>query len=140
MGHPSARGSDGKIVTDNLIASDAFERLRQATASRPAELVELCREYLTEARQTLAQLRKAFTLKHAEELRNRAHYLKGSSMVMGAIVVTQCCASLEAMGKTGDFSETERMLDQTATALDAVAKEYVNRLGPDALPARESVA
>ena len=54
------------------------------TASRPAELVELCREFLTEARLTLAQLRNTFTLKQSEELRNRAHYLKGSSMVMGA--------------------------------------------------------
>lgn len=132
-------GSDTKIVTDNL-ASDAFERLQQATASRPAELVELCRDYLTEARQTLAQLRNAFTLKQADELRNRAHYLKGSSMVMGAIVVTQCCASLEAMGKTGDFSETERMLDQLSTALDAAEQEYVRRLGPDVLPAKGSAA
>src|SRR5271167_3828976 len=88
-----------RIVTDNLIAPDAFEQLKRATVSRPGELVELCREYLTEARQTLAQLRNAFTLKQAEELRSRAHYLKGSSMLLGAVYVTKCCASLEAMGK-----------------------------------------
>ncbi|HZL66683.1 MAG TPA: Hpt domain-containing protein [Candidatus Limnocylindrales bacterium] len=127
-------------MTDNPITSDVFERLRQATASRPAELVELCRDYLTEARQTLAQLRNAFTLKQANELRNRAHYLKGSSMVMGAIVVTQCCASLEAMGRNGDFGEAGRMLDQLSTALDAVEQEYVNRLGPDVLPAKGPAA
>jgi len=133
-------GSDAKIVTDDLIAFDAFERLRQATASRPTELVELCREYLIEARQTLAQLRNAFTLKQADEVRNRAHYLKGSSMVMGAIVVTQRCASLEAMGKTGDFWETGPMLDQLSAALDAVEQEYVKILGPDVLPAKGSAA
>ena len=140
MGQHALRGSDAKIVTDNHIASDAFERLRQATASRPAELVELCRDYLTEARQTLAQLRNAFTLKQAHELRNRAHYLKGSSMVMGAISLTQCCASLEAVGRNGDFGEAGRMLDQLSTALDAVEQEYVNRLGPDVLPAKGPAA
>ena len=133
-------GGDAKLVTDNPIASDVFERLRQATASRPAELVELCRDYLTEARQTLAQLRNAFTLKQANEFRNRAHYLKGSSMVMGAIVVTQCCAGLEAMGRNGDFSEARRMLNQLLAALDAVEQEYVNRLGPDVLPAKGPAA
>jgi HPt (histidine-containing phosphotransfer) domain-containing protein len=122
-------------VTDNLIASDVFERLQKAMASRPLELVELCRDYLTEARRTLAQLRSAFALKQADELRNRAHYLKGSSMVIGAVSVTQCCASLEAMGKTGDFREVGPMVDQTSAALDAVEQEYVKKLGPDVLPA-----
>ena len=139
MGQRALRGS-ATIVTDNLIDPDAFEQLQRATASRPAELVDLCREYLTEARQTLAELRNAFTLKHAKELRNRAHYLKGSSMLLGAVYVTKCCASLEAMGKKGDFSETEHMLDQTAAALDAVEHEFVKRLGPDVLPAKGSAA
>ncbi len=105
------------------------------TASRPAELVELCRDFLTEARVTLAQLRNTFTLKQSEELRNRAHYLKGSSMVMGAAKVTRCCASLEAMGKTGNVSEAESVLDELAAALKAVEQEYAKILGPEVLPA-----
>jgi HPt (histidine-containing phosphotransfer) domain-containing protein len=125
-------------VTDNLIASEVFERLQQMMASRPMELVELCRDYFTEARQTLAQLRNAVALKQAGELRNRSHYLKGSSMVIGAVGVTQCCASLEAMGKTGDFSDTGPMLDRLSVALDSVEQEFVKRLGPDVLPAKGS--
>ncbi|MGB8768339.1 MAG: Hpt domain-containing protein [Candidatus Korobacteraceae bacterium] len=127
-------------MADSPISSETFERLLQATASRPAELVELCREYLVEAGQTLAQLRNAFTLKQAEEFRNRAHYLKGSSMIMGAIAVTQYCATLEAMGENGDITDAEHMLDQLSAALDAVAREYVKRLGPGVLPARGSAA
>jgi HPt (histidine-containing phosphotransfer) domain-containing protein len=127
-------------VNQNLIVSDAFERLQQAMAAKPAELVDLCRDYLTEARETLAQLRNAFTLKQSEELRKRAHYLKGSSMLLGAVGVTKCCASLEAMGRSGDFNGTEHMLDQTSAALDAAEREYVRRLGPDVLPARGSAA
>jgi HPt (histidine-containing phosphotransfer) domain-containing protein len=127
-------------VNENPIASDVFERLQQAMAAKPAELVDLCRDYLTEARQTLAQLRNLFTLRQTQELRSRAHYLKGSSMLLGAVYVTKCCASLEAMGKKGDFSETERTLDETAAALDAVEYEFVKRLGPDVLPSRGSAA
>lgn len=110
------------------------------TASRPAELVEICREFLTEAGKTLAQLRNAFTLKQAEELRDRAHYLRGSGLVVGAIGVTQCCASLEAMGKNGNLSEAEAILDQLSAALQAVEQEYVKLLGPGVLPGKGPAA
>lgn len=133
-------GSVAKLVTDKLIASDAFERLRQMTASRPVELVEICREFLSEAGKTLAQLRNAFTLKQAEELSNRAHYLKGSSLILGAIGVTRCCASLEAMGKMGNWSEAEAELEQLSAALQAVEQEYVKVLGPGVLPGRGPAA
>jgi HPt (histidine-containing phosphotransfer) domain-containing protein len=131
-------GGDENLVTDNVIASDVFARLQQATASQPAQLVELCREYLTEAGRTLAQLRKAFTLKQADELRNRAHYLRGSSMLVGATHVTECCASLEAMGRSGDFDQTERTIEEMSAALDAVKQELVKILGPEVIPAKES--
>ena len=110
------------------------------TAARPAELVEICREFLTEAQRTLAQLRNAFTLKQAEELRNRAHYLKGSSMIMGAVGVTQCCTSLEAMGKNGNLNEAGPVLDQLSTVLKAVEQEFAKILGPEVLPAEGSAA
>ena len=131
-------GGNENFVTDNLIATDVFSRLQQATASQPGQLVELCREYLTEARQTLAQLRKAFTLKQADKLRNRAHYLRGSSMLVGATRVTQRCASLEAMGKNAEFSQTEQELDEMSAALDAVEQELVKMLGPEVHPAKGS--
>jgi HPt (histidine-containing phosphotransfer) domain-containing protein len=127
-------------VTDNLISVDTFNRLRQMTASRPAELVEICHEFLNEAQRTLAHLRNAFTLKQAEELRNRAHYLKGSSMIVGAVGVTQCCTSLEAMGKKGNLNEAEPVLEQLSGALKAVEQEFVKILGPEVLPVEESAA
>ena len=127
-------------MTDNLISVDTFDRLRQMTAARPAELVEICHEFLTEAQRTLAQLRNAFTLKQAEELRNRAHYLKGSSMIVGAAGVTQCCTSLEAMGKRGNLNEAEPVLEQLSGALKAVEQEFVKILGPEVLPVEGSAA
>jgi HPt (histidine-containing phosphotransfer) domain-containing protein len=127
-------------VTDNLISVDAFDRLRQMTAARPAELVEICHEFLMEAHRTLAQLRNAFTLKQAEELRDRAHYLKGSSMIVGAVGVTQCCTTLEAMGKKGNLNEAGPVLDQMSAVLKAVEQEFVKILGPEVLPVEGSAA
>ena len=133
-------GSQNQIVTENLIASDVFERLQQAMASKPAEFVELCRDYLTEARRNLVEMRSAFAARQGSELRERAHYLKGSSLIIGAAGVTRCCASLEAMGKQSDFRETERMLEQTSAVLDAVEQELMKRLGPEVVPAKGSAA
>ncbi|MGB7554835.1 MAG: Hpt domain-containing protein [Candidatus Korobacteraceae bacterium] len=138
MGNIRRVGRRENPVTDTLIALDVFARLQQATASQPGQLVELCREYLSEAAQTLAQLRKASTLQQADELRNRAHYLRGSSMLVGATRLTQCCANLEVMGRNGDFRETEQVLDETSAALDAVEQEFVKMLGPEVLPAKRS--
>ena len=127
-------------MTDSLIISDVFEQLQQAMASKPAEFVELCRDYLAEARRNLVEMRSAFAARQGGDLRDRAHYLKGSSLIIGAVGVTRCCASLEAMGKNGDFRETSRMLEQTSATLDAVEQELLKRLGPEVIPARGSAA
>ncbi len=109
-------------------------------ASKPAEFVALCRDYLAEARRNLVEMRSAFASKQAGDLRERAHYLKGSSLIMGAVGVTRCCADLEAMGKNSDFRQTERMLEQTSATLDALEAEFVKRLGPDVVSAKGSAA
>jgi len=109
-------------------------------AGNPAEFLELCRDYLTEARQVLAALRVAFAQRRAEELRNGAHYLKGSSQLLGAIALTQCCARLEETGRKADFSEAGALLEQASAVLQEVEQEYVRRLGTGVLPAKGSAA
>ena len=56
-------------------------------------------------------------------------------MLVGATRVTQCCASLEAMGKNADFSNTEQEYEEMSAALDAVQQELVKTLGSEVLPA-----
>ncbi len=125
-------------MTDDSIASDVFNRLQQATAATPAELAYLYRDYLAEARQALLQLRLAWAEKDAEKLRDRAHYLRGSSLIVGATVIARCCSSLELMGRNSEFRETVLVLDQTSAALDAVEAELTRRLGPDVVPVEGS--
>ena len=127
-------------MTKECIASDVFDRLQKATAADPAELAGLCRDYLSEARSTLAQLRRALAQKDAGHFRDRAHYLRGSSLVLGATEIARCCAALEHMGRNSEFREAEPLLDQASAALDAVQTELAKRLGPPVFPVEGSAA
>ena len=42
-----------EFTMESVILPEVFDRLRQATAKDPAVLVDLCREYIEEARKTL---------------------------------------------------------------------------------------
>lgn len=127
-------------MNESPLILSTFDRLRQATAKDPAVLTELCRDYITEARTALAQLHEALASKDATVLRDRAHYLKGSSMMIGANVLSQCCATLERMGRDSDFAATEQMLEQVEIALAEVELELTKQVGPAVLPAEGSAA
>ena len=119
---------------------DIFARLQQATAGQPDVLAELCRDYLAEARTTVAQLREAITKGDAAMVRDRAHYLKGSSMMLGAQEVSQSCATLEAMGRDSNLTEAEPEVEKVLFALQRVEIVLSEVVGPAALPAEGSAA
>ena len=95
---------------------------------------------MPEARNTLAQLQEAFQVKDAKAFRERAHYLKGSSLMVGAQELSQTCATLERMGRDSDFRGAEATLEQTATALRKVEAELSKQVGPAVIPAEGSAA
>jgi len=123
-----------------VIAQEVFERLRQAAAADPGVLAELCREYVAEARSTMVRLRQALAQRDAAELRERAHYLKGSSLMIGAKILAQCCTTLEQMARDSDLQAAEPVLGQAMAALKAVEDELTRELGPVVLPAEGSAA
>jgi HPt (histidine-containing phosphotransfer) domain-containing protein len=116
------------------ITRDIFDRLRQATADKPEVLAELVRDYLSEARTTLEQLRAAVSVEDAATVRERAHYLKGSSMMIGAGPLSRSCATLEQMGRDGDLQDAQAVWQQTVQALDAVESELSSELGSTVVP------
>lgn len=127
-------------VTDQPIAPDVFGRLQTATGADPGELAGLCRDYLAEARRSLAHLRSALANRDAGRFRDRAHYLRGSSLVMGATVVAHCCTLLEQMGLNSDLHDAAPLLEQTSQALDAAQAELAQRLGASVVPVDDSAA
>lgn len=127
-------------VSEAVLAREIFDRLRQATAGDSGVLAELCREYVGEARATVDNLRQALSAGNAAEFRERAHYLKGSSLMIGARQLAQYCATLEQMGKDSDLTAAGAVLEQAVAALRAVEEELTRDLGPVALPAEGSAA
>lgn len=127
-------------MSEAVLAREIFDRLRQATAGDGDVLAELCREYVAEARATIANLRHALSEGNAAEFRERAHYLKGSSLMIGARQLAQDCATLEQMGRDSDLTAAGPALEQAVAALRAVEEELARDLGSIALPAEGSAA
>ena len=127
-------------MNDRVLDRDIFGRLQQATAAQPKVLEELCRDYVAEARITFSQLRDALAQNNPAGVRDRAHYLKGSSMMLGAHKLSQCCAALEKMGRDSDLAGANPVLEETLTALKAVESELAEIVGPAVIPAEGSAA
>ena len=127
-------------VNETTIASEIFDQLQQAMACDPAGLTELYRDYLADARQALRMLRNAVQQKQADEVRSKAHRLKGSSLVLGATAVAQCATALEEMGRQADVQGASAMLERTLQALQEVQAELSRRLGAGVVPADETAA
>ena len=108
--------------------------MRQAAANNPEMLVELCRDYIAEARTAVAEIRVALDAKDAARLRDRAHYLKGSSMMMGATELSQRCSRLEQMGRDSDLTGSESEYTGAVSALKEVEAELQHELGGAVLP------
>ncbi|MCX6579590.1 MAG: ATP-binding protein [Candidatus Aminicenantes bacterium] len=72
-----------------------------------------CRMFLDEIPDIAAKLDRALSKKDFEELRKRAHYLRGSAAMIGADRVAQYAARLEKVsGEVGSFREARRLLYQ----------------------------
>lgn len=106
-------------------------------ADDPGGLADLYRQYLTEAGRTLHELRNAFVQKDGEMLRRHAHYLKGSSQVVGVPEVARRCAVLEELGSRADFGQAEQALATTSAAIATAQQELVRRLGALVIPAED---
>ena len=128
------------VVAEAVLAREIFDRLRQATAGDTSVLAELCGEFIAEARSTIGNLRNALAENNAAEFRERAHYLKGSSLMIGAQQLSQSCATLEQMGRDSDLSSAGPVLDKAVAALKAVEEELAKDVGPVVLPAEGSAA
>lgn len=129
-----------EALNDEVLNRDIFDRLKSSTAAQPAVLAELCRDYLTEAQATVVQLREAMAQQNAARIRDRAHYLKGSSMMLGAREVSEACASLEMMGRSSNLAGAGSALEDIAAALQRVEAELARIVGPSVLPAEGSAA
>lgn len=124
--------------TETPLTAEVFDQLRQAMAADKTGFTELYREYLADAWHTLELLKEA-TLHRHDEIRQRAHYLKSSSLVLGAHKVARLAGMLEEKARTSVTTDDDA-LDQIADALREVQAELAGRLGNGVLPADQTAA
>ena len=93
--------------TETPLTAEVFDQLQQAMAADKTGFTELYREYLADAWHTLDLLREAAPHR-IEEVRQRAHYLRSSSLVLGA---------------PGKVKRTLTAIDQST--IDMYARRYV---------------
>lgn len=127
-------------MNETILASEVFDRLQEAMASDRAGLTELYRDYLADAWQTLRMLSEAVQQRQDNEVFAKAHYLKSSSLVLGARAVARWAAALEEMGRNANISEAVDAVEQTGHALREVQAELSAHLGAGVIPAGQAAA
>ena len=139
-GGSSLRNGTPRPVKETTLQSAVFDQLRAAMTADPAGLAALYRDYLADAWQSFQILRESVLQRKFAKVQERAHYLKSSSLVLGAHGVARHATRLEDAAIAGDFSELGGVLDDMQNTLRDVQLELVDRLGPSVLPAGETAA
>jgi hydroxypyruvate isomerase len=125
-------------VKETPLTAEVFDQLRQAMAADQTGFTELYRDYLADAWHTLDLLKEAAPERLAE-VSQKAHYLKSSSLVLGARVVARLAGTVEENALTSVMTDKDA-LDQIADALREVQTELAKRLGNGVLPADKTAA
>lgn len=89
---------------------------------RPQQLQSICDAYLREARSVVSQLQAAAAVGDLEKIREKAHYLKGSSELVGAKRLTTICRQLQ--NSTASPRSVAPLLREMGTALVAAATAF----------------
>lgn len=116
-------------MKEDVLVPEVFGCIQQAMATDPRGLVELCNDYLVDARKTLELLREDLRRRDAEQLRTHAHYLKGSSQVIGTKRIAACCVVLESPSNPMDVEGVTELLKAMEAAIEQAKTEMAARVG-----------
>jgi signal transduction histidine kinase/DNA-binding response OmpR family regulator len=113
------------------IDAEAVAQLRMLqSARRPRFFIDLVEKYASDAERGVTAIHAAVAAGNLQELKERAHWLKGSSRTVGAAHVAELCAQLEQLGKVGTADGALAQVSEVAAALDdAIA--HLRRLAAD---------
>lgn len=95
-----------------IIDQKAYNELKELMGAD--FMVEIVDTFIQETGDLIVQLRQALELKDATSFDRCAHSIKSSSASLGALGFSQSARQLEMMGKAGDLSEAESLLEQFA--------------------------
>ncbi len=122
------------------LTGEVFDQIQQAMKADPAGFTELYRDYLSDAWQALPPLRDAVQKQDREATFSKAHYIKSSSLVLGAQAVAGRARELEESARISQTKLEESAVDRIAQALREVQAELAARLGVNVIPAAQTAA
>jgi HPt (histidine-containing phosphotransfer) domain-containing protein len=106
----------------------------------PVGFVALYREYLADAWQSLQVLSESLSQLQFAPAQAKAHYLKSSSLVLGAGVVAQYASKLEQAAILKNSPAATALLNDMQQALREVQNELAKRLGAEVIPQNAAAA
>ena len=127
-------------VEETPLSSAVFDQLRQAMSNDSAGFAALYRDYLADAWQTFQNLRASIDQGQFDDVQAKAHYLKSSSLVLGAPLVARCATEVERAALAKDLSGAGVLLEETKRSLQQVQTELADRLGSAVIPANHEAA
>jgi HPt (histidine-containing phosphotransfer) domain-containing protein len=127
-------------VEETPLSSAVFDQLRQAMSNDSAGFAALYRDYLTDAWETFQNLRESINQRQFDDIQAKAHYLKSSSLVLGAPLVARCATEVERAALAKDLSDAGALMEQTKRTLRQVQTELAERLGNTVIPANHDAA
>jgi HPt (histidine-containing phosphotransfer) domain-containing protein len=87
---------------------------------------ELIDAYLDDSPQLITAMRESLKSSDADVFRRSAHSLKSNSASLGAINLAALARELEMMGKAGDLTGAQPVLDQLILEYDCVKNKLVD--------------
>lgn len=128
---PSGENPEDEVISISAIIDVRVIKSLRDMAGVNADkiLTQIVDNYLEDAPQLLQQIREAVVSADSEALRIAAHTLRSSSANLGAIVFSQLCKELEALGRQGTTSNAEKLLESLEKSYQTFKTTLQNVVG-----------
>lgn len=130
---PAAQGGGSDAATAPVVLDpEALQRLRELDPTGASKLMErVVNAFDTSVSRLLPQLETARAAGDAVGIRHVAHTLKSSSSSIGAVKLSQMCAEMEALARSGQIEGMDDRIvalsAEIVAALDALKRALGHR-------------
>ena len=103
-----------------VLDPDRFAILRDLDAGDGELLAAVIREFVNDATQLLDTISAAIAEGDPHTVERKSHTLKGASLNLGAVTLTDLCGKLEALGRAGALGTAPRLLETARIEFERV--------------------
>jgi len=111
---------------EELVVPETLHSLTQNTGGDPSLVIDIYAMFFEDARTTIVEMETLCSNRDLEALRKKGHYLKGSSMVVGARRLAQLCLQIEAT-RDANWSSLEAQISMAREVMEST-ESVVNQL------------